>query len=271
MSCSGIHCVFPGPRRAFRGPECRIIGIVPRPHSAEALLSVVASCSIHPVSEQHSQAVQSTLICLEMGSTVRPCGAGSGKRTKQEAACIRQSHWASHCNAPPPASRCQHRGGRTTRMSAPYIDSSIGALSSAPPVPLALPLGLPLGLAIGGLPDSREHCISYACEWLCSLPGCCCCCRRCPTDSVRLGGSRHDPYNSSITADFCGFAAPCPACTLLSRLLQCCCLGLLLPHFEQQKDRSNGVLLSAASASCASLGSTLAAAATTPTSSSGPW
>jgi hypothetical protein len=40
-----------------------------------------------------------------------------------EVACIRRSHWAYRCDAP--ASRCQQRGGWTTRVSAPYIDSSV--------------------------------------------------------------------------------------------------------------------------------------------------
>jgi hypothetical protein len=76
------------------------------PNSAEAVLRVVASCSIHPISEEHRQAVQSALF-PEMGSSLSPVTpAGSGKRREMKLpACIRRSHRAYYCDA---LSRCQN-------------------------------------------------------------------------------------------------------------------------------------------------------------------
>jgi hypothetical protein len=68
-------------------------GMVPLlPRQCVLSLRVVASCSVHPVSERHRQAVQSAL-ALEKNGT--------------EVACMRRSHRAYRCDAP--ASRCQQR------------------------------------------------------------------------------------------------------------------------------------------------------------------
>jgi hypothetical protein len=103
-------------------------------------LRVVAACSVHPVSERHRQALQSALV----RRWVRPCELPLEKNGT-EVACIRRSHRAYRFDAP--ASRCQQRGGWTTRVSAPYINSSVGALSAfkSPPGTLALGIALRFG------------------------------------------------------------------------------------------------------------------------------
>jgi hypothetical protein len=50
-------------------------GAPPTPRQCVLSLRVVASCSVHPVSERHRQAVQSALV----RRWVRPCDAGIGK------------------------------------------------------------------------------------------------------------------------------------------------------------------------------------------------
>jgi hypothetical protein len=54
-------------------------GAPPTPRHCFLSLRVVASCSVHPVREQHRQAVQSALVHI----WVRNCDAGSGKRAEQ--------------------------------------------------------------------------------------------------------------------------------------------------------------------------------------------
>jgi hypothetical protein len=51
-------------------------GAPPNPRQCVLSPRVVASCSVHLVSEQHRQAVQSALV----RRWVRPCDAGIGKR-----------------------------------------------------------------------------------------------------------------------------------------------------------------------------------------------
>ena len=145
-------------------------GAPPTPRQCVLSLRVVASCSVHPVSERHRQAVQSALV----RRWVRPCDAGIGKEWNR--GCLHETKSSGislrcTCLALPatrwlddPRERAVHRliGRCTVRRQVP--------------LPVPLPLGLPLSLAIGGLPEARGRCISCACEWLCSLPDCCCCC-----------------------------------------------------------------------------------------------
>ena len=128
-------------------------GAPPTPRQCVLSLRVVASCSVHPVSERHRQAMQSTLV----RRWVRPCDAGIGKgwnrgclhETKSSGISLRCT-----CLALPatrwlddPRERAVHRliGRCTVRRQVP--------------LPVPLPLGLPLGLAIGGLPEARVRCI----------------------------------------------------------------------------------------------------------------
>jgi hypothetical protein len=155
------------------------------------------SCSVHLVSERHRHVVQSARV-RRWG---RPCDAGSGKRTEQKLpASVRRSHRACCCDAS--ASRCQQRGGWTTRVSAPYIDSSVGALSAGkcPPGTLALGPGIAPWFGhrrVAGRSQALRLMQTCACECVCSLPCCCCCCCCCRS-SVRLGGTAHSSSKSAL-------------------------------------------------------------------------
>jgi hypothetical protein len=135
--------------------------------------------------------------------------------------CIwpRPSHRAYRCDAP--ASRCQHRGGWTTRVSAPYIDStnsSVGALSAVK-CPSRYPrpwdcLGFGHRRAAGSsraLHLMRLRVVLLLARLLLlllllllplPLPG-----------SVRLGGTTH----SSSTAGIVGLCCALPCLALLHR------------------------------------------------------
>jgi hypothetical protein len=61
-------------------------GAPPTPRQCVLSLRVVASCSVHPVSERHRQALQSALV----RRWVRPCDAGIGKECNR-GGCLHQT------------------------------------------------------------------------------------------------------------------------------------------------------------------------------------
>jgi hypothetical protein len=172
-------------------------------------LKLVASCSVHPVSERHRQAVQPALVRI----WVRPCDAGIGKEWNRGRLPASDEVIGHIYFYDAPASRCQQRGGWTTRVSAPYIDSSVVRQvhcppSSAPPGTLALGIALGFGhRRVAGrsraLHFMRLRVVVLLAELLLpplQLPG-----------SARLGGTTH----SSSTAGTAGLCCALPCLALL--------------------------------------------------------